>query len=421
MGNWKHNQPQSFLVSRLTMFSHSPSILHERGFTDGKTYPLKKNASFIDSLASGWSDHYGNGTVGHTSTAGEFLTGTGGIKMTLSTSSTGMKKNVGSSLDWSGMFFKLRVMCADWTKVQSFKMRPMMTNSLSGAYFDVELSTYLTVAANHNNQWLEIIVPLTAFTVGGGVPDWTDVNYLMLMGNAVSGQSPVVYFDEVQLITNAASAPIVSITFDDGHDSNATLARQVLDIYGYNATLFLAPELVGTANYLTQAQVDSLADSDWEIAGHADTNLTTLTGQALESFVRSKKLYLQERGYLGSDLFAYPNGAWNDEVLNVIDKYFKYARTIINWQNPIGYTEPLTIYAKIVNASISAATVTGWIDDAITNNYWLVLVFHRIKSSGATGTEYNQADLDTIVDYLATNSVETIPFGQAIAKQSLLL
>lgn len=74
------------------------------------------------------------------------------------------------------------------------------------------------------------------------------------------------------------------------------------------------------------------------------------------------------------------------------------------------------VHAHAVSAADATATLTGLIDDAVTYKEWCILLFHRIKASGATGTEYNQADLQTVLDYLKTNSIEVLPFGDALAK-----
>ena len=385
-------------------------------------HPLRKNANWNNEMDSGWTDYYANGTVAHTSTVGEYLKGTGAVKLQLAESNTGMRLAIGSTKDFSSSHFKIWMRASDWTEINDLNLRFMTASNLSSAYFSVQLKSYITYTGNHDDEWIEIVVPLSEFSKEQSAVDgdWASITHVLVQGKAESGKTPTVYFDDLQAITNPLSAPIVSIVFDDGHDSCATLARQVLDAYGYNATLFLAHDLVDEANYLTQNEVDDLSLSGWEIAAHGDNNLVTAYSDnaSREREIRRIKRYHMKRGYRGSNLFAYPNGAWNENLTGLIKKYFEYGRSIIAINQPVGYMNEYSIHSHAVSASDSTASLTGLIDDAVTFNEWCVLLFHRIKSSGATGTEYNQADLQTVVDYCNTNSVEVLPFGDALSKIS---
>jgi hypothetical protein len=44
----------------------------------------------------------------------------------------------------------------------------------------------------------------------------------------------------------------------------------------------------------------------------------------------------------------------------------------------------------------------AWVDNAIANNNMVIIAFHGIVASGATGAQINQATYDTIMDYIGT-------------------
>ncbi len=85
----------------------------------------------------------------------------------------------------------------------------------------------------------------------------------------------------------------VAITFDDGYKSALTVAKPVLDEFGFRATLFLITDTVGGKRNLTWEDVKQLAAAGWDVGSHTVThsNLTRRSrgessGQHQERIVR---------------------------------------------------------------------------------------------------------------------------------------
>ena len=53
-------------------------------------------------------------------------------------------------------------------------------------------------------------------------------------------------------------------------------------------------------------------------------------------------------------------------------------------------------------------------DDARTNNYWLILLFHKIVASPTVSTEYSITNFGTVVDDIATDGIAVKTISQAI-------
>ena len=64
----------------------------------------------------------------------------------------------------------------------------------------------------------------------------------------------------------------VVLTFDDGHESNATLALPILKEYGFKAHFFITTGWIGTPHFLTAEQVRALHDSGMGIGSHGVTH-----------------------------------------------------------------------------------------------------------------------------------------------------
>ncbi|MDD2335107.1 MAG: polysaccharide deacetylase family protein [Geobacteraceae bacterium] len=60
----------------------------------------------------------------------------------------------------------------------------------------------------------------------------------------------------------------VVLTFDDGHESNYTLALPLLKEFGFKADFFITTDWIGTPNYLTEEQVRELSNAGMGIGSH---------------------------------------------------------------------------------------------------------------------------------------------------------
>jgi len=241
------------------------------------------------------------------------------------------------------------------------------------------------------------------------------VNGVILRAYANVGFTPTVYFNELAVFAGGTK-PIISITFDDGHSSDTAYAKPVLDAYGYKATCYMAIENLGVAGYMTQANVDFLANYGWDISGHGNTDLSTISLSSAEANVQAVKAYLLQHGYAGSEHYAYPNGGYTDPVKSMVQKYFTTARTIVNTTVAYPYIVPMMVPGRLKHSSDTVASVEGWIDAAVTNNEWLLLCFHSIVPSVTVqATDCLLADFQSIITYIAGKGCAVLPVSRALA------
>ncbi|MCA9390339.1 polysaccharide deacetylase family protein, partial [candidate division WWE3 bacterium] len=377
-----------------------------------KLLPIQNNFSRVDQMESGWTNFYGNGTISFDTS--DYISGAGSLKIVTSSnaSNSGARKYVTPDEDWSGKAIKIHVKASDWSQIQEVRIL-ISTSGQFVSHFYTNLNPVLTYPENHDNEWLELVMPTSSFLEVNS-PDWSTVNQLIVRAIGVNGQTPTVWFDEYALVDNPSGA-MLSVTFDDGHSSDYTLAREVMDTYGYKGSLFIIPDLIGTSGRMTQSQVDTMHTLGWDISGHGDTDLTSLSLSAAEDDLINTKEYLISNGYRGGDLYAYPNGAHNEAIRNLTQKYFGLSRTIANFNQPITYMSPMMLHSRVVHDYDSTVTINGWIDDAVANNEWLILTFHRIVSGTPTSSiEYQQSDFQTVIDYANSVGIPVMPMTQAI-------
>lgn len=378
----------------------------------GSQPPAFAPVNVIDPLDSGWSDTYSQGTITHDSSTSAF--GSASLKMTAPTGTNlfGAKKDLAAAEDWSRSAFSIWVRSNDWSSITDYSVAVSTGGTGFGNFWNAELRPDVT-PVREDDEWSQIVFTRGDFVVGAGTPDWADVQSVILRAYSATGETPTIWFDQFERYP-VQDKGIVSIIFDDGYDDTYSTAKPILDEYGFRAGVAIVPGIIGDSGYLTQAEVDALALGGWDISGHGATNLTTVSEAAAESEVQAARAYLATGGYKGSDVYVYPNGGWNDTVKRVVSKYFTVARGTDQFLQTATYYPRLNLNGRQVGAAISPSTVNAEIDSAASSGTWLILVFHNIESSGASGVGYNEADFQTIVDHLATADVDVLTISEVV-------
>lgn len=365
--------------------------------------------SFYDGMGSGWTNWYSNGTI--TNDTSNALESGASLKITApaSTALSGVRKLLAG--DWSKDDFRILVKSDDWDNVSETSILVDTSNGFSSFYM-FNITDYLWDRVN--GEWTELTIPRDAFYVGDGTPDWTTVNAVIVRIIGSGTATPSVWFNGFAGVTNEQQKGIISLVFDDGYDNTFTTAKPIMDAKGYRGCMYIIPDGLGDSGYMTQAQLDNMHLSGWDIGGHHQTNLTGLTGQPLDDAVSSVATYLRTKGYMGQENFAYPNGGNNEEVRAVVQKYFHTARTINGLSQPQAYISPMRVNAFTIGKNTAVSTITSRIDDAIANGEWLQIVFHRIVTTPADDVEYSTANFTAVVNYLSSIGAKVLSPSQAM-------
>jgi len=222
------------------------------------------------------------------------------------------------------------------------------------------------------------------------------------------------------LVSNPAPAAKVSFTFDDGLASAATQALPALSASGITGTDYIITGCVGmtttpntcaantAAKYMSWTQVAQLKSAGWDVGAHSVTHpqLATdkLTDAQLTSEIAGSKQALASHGIDATD-FATPYGDYDNRVLAEVAKNFSSHRGFADVSNNVWSYNDYLLNDMQVQGGVTVAQVESRIDDAIANNYWLVLTFHDIKTNPSVNPddyEYKTSDLAAIAAYVKT-------------------
>ncbi|MEU6645721.1 polysaccharide deacetylase family protein [Saccharomonospora sp. NPDC046836] len=117
-------------------------------------------------------------------------------------------------------------------------------------------------------------------------------------------------------VASAQSAPttIVSLTFDDGNASQMN-ALPIMAKYGFKGTFYLISGVVDTQNYVTRADIETIAAQGHEIGGHTvnHPDLATVPAAEAKRQICNDRATLTDWGYEVTSL-AYPYASANSAV-----------------------------------------------------------------------------------------------------------
>lgn len=120
---------------------------------------------------------------------------------------------------------------------------------------------------------------------------------------------------------DAARAPLIALTFDDGYEDCYRIAYPLLKKAGYPAALFATFNRIGHPGYVTFAQLKEMAEAQvMTIGSHTmtHTDLLRLDTQGARYEIEDSKKALQDSLQLPVEFFAYPWGAFSADIQDIV-------------------------------------------------------------------------------------------------------
>ena len=168
-------------------------------------------------------------------------------------------------------------------------------------------------------------------------------------------------------LTTGAKLPSkpVMLTFDDTDLDQFTVARPVLEKYGYKAVYFVMTVSLGRPRYMSKAQVKQLSDEGNVIGSHTwdHHNVKKYQGQDWVTQIEKPTKTLEEITGKKINYFAYPFGLWNPQAFPELKKRGFVAAFVLaekrDQQDPLftirrtiasGYWKPRTLHNNMVQS-----------------------------------------------------------------------
>jgi peptidoglycan/xylan/chitin deacetylase (PgdA/CDA1 family) len=275
---------------------------------------------------------------------------------------------------------------------------------------------------------------------------------MTFMAGAISLNAPMNAY-AATTTQNSTPAARISFTFDDGLASTYSNAAPILAQYGLTGTEYIPTSCIASsgtcpenssASYMTWPQVQALQNSyGWEIGSHsvntpclASSALTDpadcpnpvpLTTAQIDAELANSQSTLASYGINATD-FAPPFGDYNANVIAQIAKYYasmKQFKNAANSPNTWPYSDYYLQDYPVLETTTPVSGVETAINNAITNNQWLILTFHDILSKPSRNPdnyEYGTAELAQIAAYVqseqAAGKIQSVHVNQGLVTSS---
>jgi len=142
----------------------------------------------------------------------------------------------------------------------------------------------------------------------------------------------------------------VNLTFDDGWQSDYSVALPSLLKYGYKGDFFITTDWIGKKGYLTKEQLRELDKEGMKIGSHSHTHpfLATLDSKDIYEELKKSKEILEDILGHKTDSFSIPGGIYDKRVLDIAKEIgFEYicsSRPYLN--NKEDLTNRFSIHSK---------------------------------------------------------------------------
>ncbi|MHB8069231.1 MAG: polysaccharide deacetylase family protein [Desulfobaccales bacterium] len=222
---------------------------------------------------------------------------------------------------------------------------------------------------------------------------------------------------------SSAWGGMVSFNFDDGYLSVYNLAFPIFQKYGLVGCFFPVVEyLVDNQPWAVNwSQLAEMQQAGWEIGSHTMNHpyLTTLTDAQLDYELKESQSILAQHGFTAKTL-VFPYNDFDARVLDYTTRYYENSRGGVGVN---GFDcNRYQIVSQEVSSHVTPEQAMAWIDDAVKNKKWLVLMMHQIDTGPPHAPDhYNVNDLEKIVAYAASLTIPNPTMQQALASRQASL
>jgi len=209
--------------------------------------------------------------------------------------------------------------------------------------------------------------------------------------------------------------PLVTLTFDDGHEDNVTNALPLLNQFGFKTTQCFATQPIegvvgGPQNVL------AFKNSGHEICSHTVTHpfMTQISLSQLTFELAHSQAYLES--LIGAPVrdFASPYGDYNAAVNNEIKKYYRSHRTVDEGFNTKDNFDIYRLRVQNMTPTTTLAEYQSWLDQAKTDHTWLIIVYHRIATTAPEAFDTLKPDFAQQLQALANSGITVKTYSDAL-------
>ena len=269
-----------------------------------------------------------------------------------------------------------------WLRAEDYRQVASILLELGGEGEDcLRLDVTPDMRTLRTGTWCRVTVNRAAERAVVGRPQLDRVTRVRLKVVPASDSAPSRLWLGYLATLPSVDSGIVSISFDDGYDSDYDTARGIMQGYGISAaTSYVIADKVGLPGRMSADQLAEMREvHGWDIAAHASTDLTTLDEAGMRQEFETIRSFLLEHGYPeGAAHFALPMGRYNDLVLRTSQSYFDSLRTIDVAPETLAPGDPYRLRVFYCGSYTTESQVERALAQCQEHRCWTHMVFHRV-------------------------------------------
>lgn len=261
-----------------------------------------------------------------------------------------------------------------------------------------------------NNEWM-VGVPLT-YSIGAGAPTFTGAKRLRLNFTVTSNANPTtIWVGGVGFMPDNRAKCL--ITLDDGYDEHYSFVRPLLTTYGIPASFSIAKDLIGTAGFMTEANLREMVSNPLVCLvnhGRVNSSYATLGLSEYMSHINECRRYLEGLGVQdGARHHAYIQSVWDSTLASAMESNgYLTARAGIstgtrNWQDKtirLNDKRRWNLTAgEDMETGTTLANIQTQVNAAIANRQTIFLIGHRFDVSAGVD-QWAESDFTALLAWL---------------------
>ncbi|VVB97320.1 Polysaccharide deacetylase [uncultured archaeon] len=261
---------------------------------------------------------------------------------------------------------------------------------------DLDLWSHADSLSGSSYNLLERLSPNTTYYYKVYASNYIDNNY--------KDSSPILSFTTA---SDDSPIPLVTFVFDDGWESTFVNASPVLNDSMFPGVSAIITDMPGNGPaYMNWTQIQELQNIyGWEITSHTKSHadMPSLNKSQMESELGGSKTALENKG-LDVHNFISPGGGYNYLTEAYVMRYYDSDRIVSDGPITPPYNE-FPLYAEIIENTTTLSEAEGWVDSAVNNNSWLILVLHKIVDNDPMAMEWTKSDLASLSRYIESKGI----------------
>jgi len=258
--------------------------------------------------------------------------------------------------------------------------------------------------------WNILNIMASEWTANGGMT-WVDtIIRIGIRYQNGAGINPALSFDSFQ--TGGETYPAISFQFDDGWDGAINYAYPKLNGLGRKSTVLIISDLVGTAGYMTSANLQTLDTAGWTVANHtrSHTHLPDLSEAEQEEEINDCDTALNGWGINAARRkhVGYPNAEYNADTLTAMTNTgMSTGRAGGGLAVPLlpPIDNRLFWVQHQLNNTVSLATAEGYVDAIKARREVSIIVLHDLVDGSPGINQWDKTDFEDLIDYCIANEV----------------